>query len=676
MAFPHHLFFLAGRLHLHGVEQKEAALIQRDGGLASGIRGDETPRHLARRVRARRILASRPVEDGDLPVRHRRPLPQELDLEFTQPFDEGVLKGDEFERHTGRAVQIGGVGGADLQKPTGVPAVSFREAGVGQLALFVEADDVVEPLVGEIRHEGLEVFVFDVSGRGMVGDDVKARRTRGDGEGGQVALHPLDVEDAPRRMKLGRDDLVGQVGISLPAQHGTHAQLGPDSLSNLHPVRLRLDPELMSNGGDGQRSNDGTGQDDGASKGERQMHAVPIHSVKRLALMALSWAWSAGSLIRQAAVALMVLSALLLAAVFSDPAAAHELRPAIATVVVAPDGGVEVGITLNLEAAMAGIEPDHSDTKDSANAPVYDELRELGADGLRDAYSGFEGRFLEGIFFTTEDGTPVDLSVASLDVPEAPNLALARHSEVTLEGRLPDNAEALVWNYDPSFGASVIRFQGPGEEDVSYSEFLQAGTASQPIAIEGVQQSTMQVLSNYVEAGFLHVLPLGLDHILFVVGLFLLSPRLRPLLWQVSAFTLAHTITLALGATGTVELPSAPVEFLIAASIAYVAIENLFTSRLRPWRPALVFGFGLLHGLGFAGVLAEFGLPQEHFVLALVAFNIGVEIAQLTVIGLCFVAVGWAMNRTWYRAGVVAPASLGITAMAFYWMLERGGLLA
>jgi hypothetical protein len=158
--------------------------------------------------------------------------------------------------------------------------------------------------------------------------------------------------------------------------------------------------------------------------------------------------------------------------------------------------------------------------------------------------------------------------------------------------------------------------------------------------------------------------------------LFLLSPRLRPLLWQVSAFTLAHTITLALGATGTVELPSAPVEFLIAASIAYVAIENLFTSRLYPWRPALVFGFGLLHGLGFAGVLAEFGLPQEHFVLALVGFNIGVEIAQLTVIGLCFLAVGWAMNRAWYRQAIVAPVSVAIAAMAFYWMLERGGLLA
>ncbi|HLM47595.1 MAG TPA: HupE/UreJ family protein, partial [Myxococcaceae bacterium] len=325
--------------------------------------------------------------------------------------------------------------------------------------------------------------------------------------------------------------------------------------------------------------------------------------------------------------------------------------------------------------AMAGIEPDHANTDDSPNAPVYDDLRALGPDALRDAFSGFEERFLQGVSLATEDGTPVALSVLSLDVPDAPDLSLARHSEVTLSGRLPEGAEALVWRYDPSFGASVVRLQGPGEEEVTYSEFLQAGSSSQPIAIEGVAQSARQVLTNYVEAGFLHVLPLGLDHILFVVGLFLLSPRFRPLLWQVSAFTLAHTITLALGATGTVVLPSAPVEILIAASIAYVAIENLFTSRLHPWRPALVFGFGLLHGLGFAGVLAEFGLPENHFVLALVAFNIGVELAQLTVIGLCFLAVGWAMNRTWYRPAIVAPVSVAIAAMAFYWMLERGGLL-
>jgi hypothetical protein len=406
------------------------------------------------------------------------------------------------------------------------------------------------------------------------------------------------------------------------------------------------------------------------------MHGGPVHYVQRKALMALTWSWSAGTSVRQAASALLALIALLLTAGLAGPVAAHELRPAIATVAVAPDGGVEVGITLNLEAAMAGIEPDHADTNDSPNAPLYDDLRMLGPDQFRDAFSGFEDRFLQGVVLRTPDGRAMELSLASLDVPEGPDLALARHSEVTLVGRLPDGAEALVWRYDPSFGASVVRLQGPGEEEVTYSEFVRSGSASQPIAIEGVQPSAMQVLANYLEAGFLHVLPLGLDHILFVVGLFLLSPRLSPLLWQVSAFTLAHTITLALGAIGTVVVPPAPVEVMIAASIAYVAIENLFTAHLHPWRPALVFAFGLLHGLGFAGVLAEFGLPEDQFVLALVAFNIGVEVAQLTVIALCFLAVGWVMKRAWYRQAIVVPASIVIAVMAIYWMVDRSGLLA
>ena len=406
------------------------------------------------------------------------------------------------------------------------------------------------------------------------------------------------------------------------------------------------------------------------------MHAGLFQRKRRTLNVTSTKGWLPGWCFRQATWPLLWLGALLLAVTMPRSAAAHELRPAIATMTVAADGQVEIDLGLNLEAAMAGVGPDHADTDDSTNAPIYDELRAMGPEPLRDAFSSFGGRLLEGISLSTQDGTPIELSVAALDVPEAPDLALARHSEVTLVGRLPEAAQGLVWRYDPAFGASVIRMSSEANGEVSYSEYLAAGAASQPIAVEGAERSALQVLANYVQVGFVHVLPLGLDHILFVVGLFLLSPRLSPLLWQVSAFTLAHTITLALGATGTVVLPSAPVETLIAASIAYVAIENLFTARLHAWRPVIVFGFGLLHGLGFAGVLAEVGLPQEQFALALIAFNIGVELAQITVIAGCFVIVGWAMRREWYRPAIVVPASAAIAALALYWVLQRSGLLA
>jgi hypothetical protein len=180
------------------------------------------------------------------------------------------------------------------------------------------------------------------------------------------------------------------------------------------------------------------------------------------------------------------------------------------------------------------------------------------------------------------------------------------------------------------------------------------------------------VLRQYVVLGFTHILPKGLDHIAFVLGLFLLGTALRPLLVQVTAFTLAHTITLALTIYGVVSLPSSVVEPLIAVSIVYVAVENILTPRLTPWRPVVVFAFGLLHGMGFAGVLGELGLPRSEHLTALVAFNVGVELGQLAVIGGAFLLVGLRFRRRpWYRRRVVVPASAAIALLGLYWALER-----
>jgi hypothetical protein len=192
------------------------------------------------------------------------------------------------------------------------------------------------------------------------------------------------------------------------------------------------------------------------------------------------------------------------------------------------------------------------------------------------------------------------------------------------------------------------------------------------IALEGGGETTAwQTFKSYIPVGFDHILPKGLDHILFVLGLFFLSTYLRPLVWQISAFTLAHTVTLALGAMGWVNVPGSIVEPLIAASIVYVAVENIFMKGLSPWRPFVIFGFGLLHGLGFASVLGEFGLPEGQFIPALIAFNIGVEFGQLTVIALAFIAVGAMCRKAWYRARIAIPASCVIAAVGAYWCVER-----
>lgn len=178
----------------------------------------------------------------------------------------------------------------------------------------------------------------------------------------------------------------------------------------------------------------------------------------------------------------------------------------------------------------------------------------------------------------------------------------------------------------------------------------------------------------YVRLGFEHILPKGLDHILFVLALFLASTRLRPLLIQVSVFTVAHTVTLGLAAAGLTRAPGALIEPLIAVSIAYVAVENLFARDMTRWRPFVVFGFGLFHGLGFASVLLDIGMPDDQFLTALVGFNVGVELGQLTVILAAWFLLHRFSGEPWYRRRIALPASALIALTGAWWAIQRSFL--
>ena len=156
-----------------------------------------------------------------------------------------------------------------------------------------------------------------------------------------------------------------------------------------------------------------------------------------------------------------------------------------------------------------------------------------------------------------------------------------------------------------------------------------------------------------------------------MLGLFLYSARWKPLLGQVTGFTLAHSLTLGLALYGLVSLPARWVEILIAASIVYVAFENLLGRESGRWRFAVVFGFGLLHGLGFAGALMDLELTRGEFLPALFGFNVGVEVGQLAVLALAWLAVGWMRHRSGYRRYVVVPGSLLVGLTGVYWVFER-----
>lgn len=184
--------------------------------------------------------------------------------------------------------------------------------------------------------------------------------------------------------------------------------------------------------------------------------------------------------------------------------------------------------------------------------------------------------------------------------------------------------------------------------------------------------STTDLSWIYLKLGFTHILPLGLDHILFVLGIFFLTPKLKPVIWQATAFTVAHSITLGLAMYGVIRPVSSIVEPIIAFSIAFVAIENMVVKKLKWWRILIVFCFGLIHGCGFAGVLTEVGLPANDYLLSLISFNLGVELGQISVILLAFFLVGkWFGEKTWYHGRIVMPVSFLIACIAVYWTVER-----
>ncbi|HEX2606395.1 MAG TPA: HupE/UreJ family protein [Flavisolibacter sp.] len=176
----------------------------------------------------------------------------------------------------------------------------------------------------------------------------------------------------------------------------------------------------------------------------------------------------------------------------------------------------------------------------------------------------------------------------------------------------------------------------------------------------------------YLKLGYRHILPLGFDHILFVVSLYLLSPRLKSIVWQSTAFTIAHSVTLGLAMYNVVSPPAAIIEPLIALSIAFVAAENILIARLKPVRIGIVFLFGLIHGLGFASSLSTMGLPKNAYLTSLIMFNIGVELGQLSVILMCFFLVGkWFGDKPFYRKRIVIPVSALIVIIACYWTVQR-----
>jgi hypothetical protein len=227
---------------------------------------------------------------------------------------------------------------------------------------------------------------------------------------------------------------------------------------------------------------------------------------------------------------------------------------------------------------------------------------------------------------------------------------------------IPQKRVNVLFPGENSFTLDLTNFFGPGEESNSTesSKFEYKDTAD--------SQSTF---ISFLRQGFVHVVPLGLDHILFVFGLFLLSRKWKPLILQVSAFTLAHTLTLGLATLGIISVSPQIVEPIIAASIAVIALENIFFPGYKPYRLVIVFIFGLIHGLGFAGALSGFNLEPTTLLIGLFGFNLGVEFGQLALLIAAYLFTAQIKNQSNYRQWIVIPGSLTIALFGIYWTIER-----
>ena len=320
---------------------------------------------------------------------------------------------------------------------------------------------------------------------------------------------------------------------------------------------------------------------------------------------------------------------------------------------------------------------------DGKRIPIAFEVRELwtgdgalGGDSVMlDAALPKGARELRVFAGAPFPALAVTIEGAGGPVPAAPQSTLVFGGDTTPPYRLATPADNHGWSAeDPE----VLALNAPRHRDapVPTPSVAPASPPRAPAASSApvgfAAESRWTTAGRYVRLGIAHIVPHGWDHVLFVAGLVLGSrKKLRALLVQLGAFTLAHTVTLGLGALGLVVLPGRVVEPLIAFSIAFVALENLLSSGEPRYRAGWAFAFGLLHGQGFAGALAETGIPRESFLTALLSFNVGVELGQLAVVAVLLALLHGLSDPDRFRRYAVRPGSIAIAMMGLYWGVER-----
>jgi AraC-like DNA-binding protein len=353
---------------------------------------------------------------------------------------------------------------------------------------------------------------------------------------------------------------------------------------------------------------------------------------------------------------------------------ADVVKPALVEVVIFPDYRVELTIDLSLEAAMSNISTQYQNTQDSPNAEQYDTLRVLEPKELLDKFLPFSANFLQSIELKINHKVQ-SLTLSNINIDIKGYTKRPRKTILKYSAQVGQPIKTLQWQFRKDYGDSAFRYQLYIKDSYNWSEWrwLRNGQSSGLVELnQKIERSTMQRFLEFIVIGFDHVIPLGWDHILFIIGMALSTLMWRHLLLLVSTFTLAHTLTLGLAMLGLIEITPRIIEPLIAFSISYVAIENLFNSASLFRRSLVVFAFGLIHGLGFASMLKDFEMNDYNFMTTLIGFNVGVELAQIIIVITIFGGLLSLKNlKLNYRKVAIIPISILISLVGFWWGVER-----
>jgi hydrogenase/urease accessory protein HupE len=302
---------------------------------------------------------------------------------------------------------------------------------------------------------------------------------------------------------------------------------------------------------------------------------------------------------------------------------------------------------------------------------------QLSEDEFHLNHAALTNFFLESIKLSDSQGQKPTITIAPVDTANVPadlGIAPGTHSTVKLAYTWEEAPRDITIDYNlflPGVSTAsclVTILQEDGTQTFVFTP------ENRTLTLRAGQAPFWSQVSSFIVLGVEHILT-GYDHLLFLLALLALGGSFGYLLKVVTAFTVAHSVTLTLSTLDIISLPPRFIESVIALSIAYVAAENLWRKRDKAerWRWALTFAFGLVHGMGFAGILQEMTIPKSSLVTSLVSFNIGVELGQLAFMSVAFLILALFKLLAWDK-GIRYGASLTAVAAGMYWFVERAFL--